>query len=189
MLRAKLLYFLYYAAMASLLPFLVLFYAQLELTGRQIGVLSALLPVMTLLGVPLWSAAADAFGRYREIILLSVGAALLGTLAASSVTSYLGLLGVVGALSFCVAPIMPLTDTVVLTLLQRERHRYGNLRLWGAVGWGAGAPLTGWLVERGELRWAFWLAAALLGLLWTVGYTLPRLEAAPPRSNRSARGL
>ena len=190
--RPKLLYFFYYAAMASPLPFLVLHYAQLGFTGRQIGVLSALLPVMTLLGVPLWSAAADAFGHYRGIILLSVGAAMVWTLAASSATSYLGLLGIVGALSFCVAPIMPLTDTVVLTLLQNERHRYGNLRLWGAVGWGVGAPLTGWLVgrgEAGELRWAFWLAAALLGSLWAVAYTLPRLEAAPPRSNRSARGL
>lgn len=197
MLRPKLLYFLYYAAMASLLPFLVLYYAQLGFTGRQIGVLSALLPVMTLLGVPLWSAAADASGRYRAIILLSVGTALVCTLAASSVTSYLGLLGVVGALSFCVAPIMPLTDTAVLTLLQNERHRYGNLRLWGAVGWGVGAPLTGWLVGRGqrlgegvgELRWAFWVAAALLGSLWAVGYTLPRLEPTPPQKSRTVRGL
>ena len=182
MLKPKLLYFLYYAAMASLLPFLVLYYAQLGLTGRQIGVLSALLPLMTLLGVPLWSAAADASGRYRGIILLSVGAALIFTLTASSATSYLGLLVVVGALSFCVAPIMPLTDTTVLALLRGARHRYGNLRLWGAVGWGTGAPLTGWLVERLELRWAFWVAATLLGLLWLVGYTLPRLTTTPPRS-------
>ena len=178
--------------MASLLPFLVLYYAQLGFTGQQVGVLSALLPVMTLLGVPLWSAVADASGRYRGIILLSVGAAVVWTLAASSATRYLGLLGVVGALSFCVAPIMPLTDTVVLTLLQNERHRYGSLRLWGAVGWGVGAPLTGWLVGRGEaggLRWAFWVAAALLGSLWAVAYTLPRLEPAPPQKSRNIRGL
>ena len=119
--------------MASLLPFLVLYYAQLGFTGRQIGVLSALLPVMTLLGVPLWSAVADAFGRYRGIILLSVGAAMVWTLAASSATSYLGLLGIVGALSFCVAPIMPLTDTVVLTLLQ---ERAAPLRQPAALGSG-----------------------------------------------------
>ncbi len=190
--RPKLLYFCYYAAMASLLPFLVLYYVQLGFTGRQVGVLSALLPVTTVLGVPLWSAAADASGHYRGIILLSVGAAMVWTLAASSATSYLGLLGIVGALSFCVAPIMPLTDTVVLTLLQNERHRYGNLRLWGAVGWGVGAPLTGWLVGRGEaggLRWAFWVAAALLGSLWAVAYTLPRLEPAPLQKFRSIRGL
>lgn len=196
MLRPKLLYFLYYAAMASLLPFLVLYYAQLGFSGRQVGVLSALLPFMTLLGVPLWSAAADASGRYRSLILLSVGAGLVFTVATSSVTTYLGLLLVVGLLSFCVAPIMPLTDTVVLTLLEGERHRYGNLRLWGAVGWGVGAPLTGWLVERSgpaegqsELRWAFWVAAALLGLLWTVGYTLLKPRATSPKNTRSFRQL
>ena len=34
MLKPKLLYFLYYAAMTSPLPFLVLYYAQLGLTGQ-----------------------------------------------------------------------------------------------------------------------------------------------------------
>ncbi len=197
MLRPKLLYFFYYAAMASLLPFLVLYYAQLGFSGRQIGVLSALLPLLTLLGVPLWSAAADTSGGYRSLILLSVGAALVFTVATSSVMTYLGLLLTAGLLSFCVAPIMPLTDTVVLTLLAGERHRYGNLRLWGAVGWGIGAPLTGWLVEQStglgegqsELRWAFWVAAALLGFLWVVGYTLPKLQTAPPKNTRSVRQL
>ena len=180
MLRPKLLYFLYYAATASLLPFLVLYYAQLGFSGRQIGVLSALLPVMTLLGVPLWSAAADASGRYRTVILLSAQAALVLTLLSAWATTYLRLLAVVGGLSLCVAPLMPLTDTAVLAVLGHQRHRYGKLRLWGAVGWGVGAPVTGWLVERSEARAAFWLAATLFGFFWAVSYTLPRLEPSQP---------
>ena len=131
MLKPKLLYFFYYAAMATLLPFLVLYYAQLGLTGQQIGVLSALLPVMTLLGVPLWSAASDTTGRYRAFILLTVGGTLASTLLTSSVTTYFGLLASVGALTFFVAPVMPLADHVVLTLLKDQKHRYGSLRLVG----------------------------------------------------------
>ncbi len=184
MLKPKLLYFFYYAAMASLLPFLVLYYAQLGLSGQQIGVLSALLPVMTLLSVPLWSAASDTTGRYRAFMLLTVGGTLALTLLTSSVTTYFGLLTSVGALAFFVAPIMPLADHSVLTLLQ-QKHRYGTLRLWGAVGWGVAAPLAGLLVEYG-VRWAFVLAALLLGLLWGVVVRLPTPEK---RSQRGGGGV
>ena len=171
MLQPKLLYFLYYAAMASLLPFLVLYYEHLGLSGRQIGVLSALVPVMTLT-VPLWSAAADLSGRYRAALLLSVGGAAAFTLATPLATTYTGLLALVGALAFFVAPVMPFADHAVLTLLREQRHRYGHLRLWGAVGWGVAAPLAGLLVER-EVRAAFVLAALLLGLLVFVVGSLP----------------
>ena len=180
MLRPKLLYFLYYAAMASLLPFLVLYYEHLDLSGRQIGVLSALLPVMTLT-VPLWSAAADLSGRYRAALLLSVGGAAAFTLTTPLATTYAGLLASVGALALFVAPVMPFADHAVLTLLREGRHRYGHLRLWGAVGWGVAAPLAGLLVER-EVRAAFVLAALLLGLLVFVVGGLP----APARAGAGA---
>ena len=71
---------------------------------------------------------------------------------------------------------MPLVDHLTLTLLP-EKSRYGALRLWGAVGWGLAAPLTGLLTEQGGLRWAFFVAFGLLGLLWGVSFTLPEVEA------------
>ncbi len=187
MLKPKLLYFLYYAAAASLLPFLVLYYERLSLSGQQVGVLCALLPLATLLGVPLWSTAADLLQRHKTLILVAVGGALAATLLPLLTTSYLGLLVVVGALSLFTAPIMPLVDHLTLTLLQDQKSRYGALRLWGAVGWGVAAPITGFLTEQSGLRWAFFVAFGLLGLLWSVSYTLPKIGDG--RATEHARDL
>ncbi len=186
MLRPKLLYFLYYAAAAALLPFLVLYYEHLGLSGRQVGVLSALLPLMTLLGVPVWSTAADTLQRHKVFIVITVGGALAFTLPPLLTTNYLTLLALVGVLSLFTAPIMPLVDHLTLTLLP-EKSRYGALRLWGAVGWGLAAPLTGLLTEQGGLRWAFFVAFGLLGLLWGVSFTLP--EVAAERKSEVVRGI
>ena len=176
MLRPKLLYFLYYAAAASLLPFLVLYYEQLGLSGRQIGVLGALLPLMTLFGVPRWSSLADKQGRHRMVGLVAIGGTIVFTLVTLYMENYLGLLLSVGALSLFTAPIMPLVDHITLTLLKEQRNRYGALRLWGAVGWGIAAPVTGFMTERTGLQLAFILATALLALLWAASYTLPKSE-------------
>lgn len=53
-------YFCYFAAGASLLPFLVLYYQQLSLPGFQIGLLSAIPPLTFLVAAPVWGGLAHA---------------------------------------------------------------------------------------------------------------------------------
>ena len=65
MVLPKAAYFFYYAATASLLPFIALYYAQVGLSAAQIGLLSGILPLVTLVSAPLWGALADAFRRPR----------------------------------------------------------------------------------------------------------------------------
>ena len=54
------LYFLYYAAGAALLPFLPLYYRSLGFGGRRIGFLTSITPLISLIGSPLMSGIADA---------------------------------------------------------------------------------------------------------------------------------
>ena len=51
--KAKLFYFIFYAAMAALSPFLTLYYQSLGLSGTQIGLLAGLVPLTGMLsGTP-----------------------------------------------------------------------------------------------------------------------------------------
>jgi len=47
-------YFLYFAALSSFMPFLVLYYQDLKFTGAQIGLLTGIPPLITLFAAPLW---------------------------------------------------------------------------------------------------------------------------------------
>ena len=186
MLRPKLLYFFYFAAMAALLPFLVVYYGQMGLSGRQVGALSALTPIMTLIAAPLWTALADAADRHRLLLLVTLGGTFILTFLTAWADSYPVLLASVGALAFFVAPVMPLIDDQVLTLLRKEKHRYGSLRLWGAVGWGVAALVAGLLVEHG-VRWAFVLSAVFLAALWLAAFGLTSNRDAQIRGATSIR--
>ncbi len=57
---AKVFYFCYYAAAACLMPYLVLYYRQIGLSGGQIGLLAGIGPLVTLVAAPLWGGWADA---------------------------------------------------------------------------------------------------------------------------------
>jgi len=69
-------YFLYFAAFASLLPFFVLFYQGLGFSGAQIGLLTGVPPLITLVGAPFLSGVADATQRHKLIMGLGIAVAV-----------------------------------------------------------------------------------------------------------------
>ena len=168
MLKAKALYFFYFAALASLLPFLVLYFESLGLSGRQIGVLNSLYPLMALVAAPVWGLLADATGRSKALLMLAATASLL-VLLIPTTTNYVYLIVLSGLFSLFVAPLVPMLDHTVLGLLSGQKGRYGRVRLWGAVGWGLSAPVVGSVTDQAGLAWAFYsFGGLMLGLVMVV---------------------
>src|SRR5947208_15350526 len=65
---AKAFYFWYFAALGGYLYFLSLYYRQIGLDERQIGLVIGLPPLMTLLSAPLWGQLRDRLGRGRWLL-------------------------------------------------------------------------------------------------------------------------
>lgn len=81
---AKSFYFFYFAASAALFPFLVLYYEQLGFSGRQIGLLAGLPPILILLGASFWGGVADAIQKHKQVLTLAIGATMAFVLALST---------------------------------------------------------------------------------------------------------
>jgi len=167
---ARALYFTYYAAMAALLPYLTLYYQHTGLSSAQIGLLAGLMPLMLLIGAPLWAEVADASGRYRMVLWSSLGASLLLAVGLGLATSFVPLTLLVALFALSVAPVMPLVDHAVVEGLGDQAHQYGRQRVWGAYGWALVAPAVGWLTERHGMPWMFVIYAA--GMLAALGVSL-----------------
>ena len=179
---AKSFYFFYYAAMACLFPFLVLHYQQLGLAGRHIGLLAGIPPALILVGAAVWGAVADATQRHRLVLTLSIASTLGFVALLSRASSFALLIPVVVGLAFCMAPIMPLVDSSVMEMLGQQKERYGRLRLWGAIGWGAAGPIAGFIVERSGLQWSFLGYIALLSVCLAIGLYMPVSRTPTPGS-------
>jgi PPP family 3-phenylpropionic acid transporter len=155
MVLPKAFYLLYYGAAASLLPFLPIYYQSIGLSGKEIGVLVAIPPLLMLVGAPLWGGLADATHQHKRLLMLAVSLALISVVALSLTSRFVIFIPVVAAYALFIAPVMPLIDNTVLEMLGERRSEYGKQRFWGAVGWGVAALLVGWWIERSGLRWTF----------------------------------
>jgi PPP family 3-phenylpropionic acid transporter len=171
MVLPKAFYLLYFGAAAALSPFLPIYYQNNGLSGRQIGLLLAIPPIVMLVGAPLWSSLADATQQHKRLLVLAIVLTLLSVAVLSITTSFSSFIPFVAAYALFLAPVMPLVDNTVLKMLGERSSEYGKQRFWGALGWGLAAPVVGWLVESSGLRWTFYIFLGLMSVgLVVVGY-------------------
>jgi MFS transporter, PPP family, 3-phenylpropionic acid transporter len=166
-------YFVFFVGFASLTPFMALYYEQRGLSGSQIGLLAAILPLVSLVAGPLWSGFADATRRHKGIFLFTTAGVVFASLSIYNAGSLAWLVPAVIVFAFLAAPILPLVDSSTMSLLGGHKDRYGKIRVWGTLGWAIGAPLTGWLVERSGVQWSFYMYALLMVGALLIGTRLP----------------
>lgn len=162
--RSYAFYFLYYAGAAALIPFLAIHYKSLGFSGGQIGMLSAVIPLVSLFSGPLWGWLADASRRHQQALILAMMGAIGFAILLAIPHSFYILLVMLMLFAFFSAPVMPLVDNATLAALGDHKDHYGRIRLWGAMGWGVAAPVIGYLTESAGLRWAFGGYVLLMGL-------------------------
>lgn len=170
---ARAFYFLYYAALASLMPYLAIYFASRGLSGLEIGMLTSLLPLVTMLGAPFWTEVADATGRHRTVLVGVIAVVLAAAFGLSLATSVVPLALLTALLAFHLAPSMPLLDHAVLEALGDRAHAYGRQRVWGTLGWAAVAPVAGWVTSSYGLPWAFYLFLAIMPWVALVAMRVP----------------
>jgi MFS transporter, PPP family, 3-phenylpropionic acid transporter len=155
-------YLTFYGANACLFPYWVLYYQSLGFTGTQIGLLSALSPLIFLAGAPFWTGIADTTRRHKLVmgatLLVSIGLAIIFPFARSIVP----VLVMSMLISFIVSPANSFADSATLTMLGDQKAMYGRVRLGGTIGYGIAASIAGIVIEKYGLNWAFWLYAALM---------------------------
>ena len=147
MLVPKAFYFLFYAAMGSLLPYLVLHYRQVGLSASAIGLLTGIGPLITLVAAPFWGGLADLTRRHKLVLMAAIAGTMVAIAGLSQASNLWLLLPIVTAYAWCGAPIIPLVDNSVLAMLGNRRADYGRQRMWGAVGWGIAGLTVGVAID------------------------------------------
>jgi PPP family 3-phenylpropionic acid transporter len=154
-------YFLYFAALASLQPFLVIYYQGLGFNGIQIGLLTGAAPLITLVAAPFGTALADLTRRHKLIMGFGLASAVIMAWALPALTSFAAIFALIGLYNIFMAPVGSLADSATMTMLGNEKTKYGRIRLGGTFGWGMFAPIAGLFVQNYGLKIAFWMFAVI----------------------------
>lgn len=173
-------YFAFFAANGALFPYYTLFYKSVGISEQAIGVLVALPTLVTLFASPMWSGLADALRLHRRLLPLSLLATMMAVVLLMQSNTFAALAIFILLQAFCAAPIISLADNAVMEMLGEQKHLYGRLRLWGAVGFGITALISGALIDRFGFQASLAIYVTLMLMTVWVSTRLPAPELATP---------
>jgi PPP family 3-phenylpropionic acid transporter len=193
--RGSIYYLAYWAAIGIFMPFTNVYFVNLGLSGREIGLLAALLPLMTLTVAPALAGLADRRGWRVRILALSLAGLGIALILLSLPRSFLALAPLMGLLALARSPIGPVADSLVARMAVRHRLNFGGMRLWGSLGFALVAIASGALWQEVGYSFMFALAGlaflpvALCALLLEEGPVIERAARRPLREVGRDRGL
>lgn len=164
-------------------PFLYVYYADLGLTGQQIGLIATLYPLAMLFFATAITSLADRKRwrvRIAQIGLAGVGLSLF---CLQFPTSFFGIILVVIPMAVFSSPVMSIADSLISRMARRHDLNFGGMRLWGSVGFASGALIFGAVWQKVGFKPMFLLASlAFIPMIWIMG----QLEESPARQQQSA---
>ncbi|MCK6392161.1 MFS transporter [Zoogloea sp.] len=171
-------YFFYFAFIGAFSPYFGLYLQSIGSSAAQIAVLMSLMSVMRMLAPTLWGWLADRLGVRTPIVRLSAFLSVIGFAGFLMTDAYFGLFLSMAFLSFFWSAALPLVETLTFAHLKGQASRYGNIRVWGSVGFVIAVLGLGYLLDDLPVRALLWITLAMLVGIFACAMTIP--EARKP---------
>lgn len=176
--RFRLFFAIEYFGIGTFFPYAALYLSSIGLPGAQVGLLLAVVPLVTFLVQPLWGLVTDVYRLHRRALVLACFG-VAGSITGFGLTTdvrFLLLFAVCHAIMR--GPIGILGTALALEYLERESagSAFGSLRLWGSIGFAlASFGIGAWFVED-AVWWIIPVYAGTYAVLGLVALTLPDAE-------------
>lgn len=176
-------YFFYFAFVGAFSPYFSLYLQSIGRSAAQIAVLMSLMSVMRMLAPAMWGALADRLGVRVPIVRLSALLSMLGFAGFLVSDAYAALFASMAFLAFFWSAALPLVEALTFAHLEGQASRYGNIRVWGSVGFILAVLGLGYLLDDLPVRTVLWVTLATLGGILACALAIPEahrpVSAAP----------
>lgn len=139
---------MYYVTTALFTPYIGAYYASCGMGEGQIGILSALIPVSSLLIQPLWAYISDKTGERKRILqTLCLGCAI-AILLFWKADGFLTFVIAALLFSFFFSALLPLDDAIVMKLAEKEKVDFSRIRMTGTLCYALVVFVAGYFLRR-----------------------------------------
>lgn len=165
-------YLLYFGGMGAVSPFINLFYIQNHLSGTEIGLLGTINALVALISAPFLGRWNDNLRQPRLILQLGLVVNAVAYYFLSQQTVFLNMAIVIAFNALITSCVNPQSQAQALQVVNEAGLGYGNVRMWGSLGYALAAAGSGWLIQRTSLLSGFYgfvlLTAVSAGVLQLV---------------------
>ncbi|WP_214885768.1 MULTISPECIES: MFS transporter [unclassified Exiguobacterium] len=161
-------------AQGALIPYMALYFSQTKfgLTPSQVGIIVAILPILSIGVQPLWGMLTDRTGRVRSWLILAMVSAALISFTFLVATSYVWIIVLMVIWSVFQCAHIPLVDMMTLDYTTRSKVDYGAIRLYGSAGFAIAVFAMG---RISDTTWGLASTFVLSAILLLIGSVFVRM--------------
>ncbi|QOR65887.1 MFS transporter [Cytobacillus suaedae] len=167
-------YFFIFFGLGSLFPLLAVYLNDtVGLTGAQIGTIMSISPVVTILTQPVWGLISDYTQKPKLVLTITIICTAIIGVGYSFVESYIWFILFAALLAVTQSAVVPISDSMALSYVQKTKGNYGSIRLWGALGFAVAVLIVGNLSETFSLSIIFYVFILMLLVSSVFAWKLP----------------
>ena len=159
-------FFCYFGFIGVFPPYVSLFFAHRGIDPVQIGILMSLMQATRIVGPNLWGWAADASHSRSRILQIAALGSFLVFFALPYGGSFFQFALIMIVINMFTSGQGPLSDAIMLAEMRGDLSRYGQLRLWGSVGFIVITAIVGHILDQCGMEWMPWIGASILGVVF-----------------------
>jgi MFS transporter, PPP family, 3-phenylpropionic acid transporter len=161
-------YLLSFFGMGSITPLLSVYLTNIEkLNGTQIGTILSIGPIMMIIFQPIWGMVSDLTNTPPKVLTLTTLLAGIFGFGYLVAHQYSLLLITSIVVAIFQSAIIPVSDSISIKYTTRIHYNYGNIRLFGSLGYGVAVFTMGRLSEYTPtvIFYAFFIALTISSIL------------------------
>lgn len=161
-------FFSYYSFVGVFPPYVSLFFAYRGIGAVEIGILMSLMQAMRIVGPNLWGWVADVTQKRSRVLQLTAILAFATFIPLFFGTTFYQFAWIMIAINLFTSAQGPLSDAIMLAEMRGNLTRYGQLRLWGSVGYIVMTSAVGLFLDCYGIEWMPWIGAMILAFVFVV---------------------
>ncbi|HEX7056990.1 MAG TPA: MFS transporter [Bacilli bacterium] len=178
--QIKIFTFTYYGSILLLNGFLPLYLQFRGFDMAQIGILMSIGPFISVIANPFWGFVSDRYQNTRSLIMFMMAADLAIMTAVMFSNGFMMAAAILVVFYFFQTALSPLNTSLILQVIDGTGVKFGNIRLWGSLGYAVLAITSGPIMQYvgiGNFGWVF-IVFMFVAILLSTG--LPQRGAASP---------
>jgi PPP family 3-phenylpropionic acid transporter len=180
-------YFFYFAVVGALTPYWGVYLKSLGYSSQDVGFITAIILGTRIIAPNFWGWLADKTQRRLRIIRQGSAIACLFFAGVLISNQYVWLVLVISCYTFFWHAILPQFEVITLSYLGNQYQRYGQIRLWGSIGFIAAVVGLGLLFDYLPIRF---LPITILSFLLLIFLSSLSLTAIPAQKiSESSQGF
>lgn len=182
--------FFFHSSAALTATFLPSYFQEKGLSASEIGWLMAAGPFTALFSQPFWGYISDKYKTIKWVLLICSVGIIAMSVFLFKMESFGMLLFIAGIFFSFMSPVGALGDSLVQKTAALYQTQFGQIRMWGSVGFAVTSLLGGAIMAKTGLDWLFYLVLASSILTLIVILKIVDVPASPKSINlKKAAGV